>query len=111
MGRPETPRSAPSPGDAAMPDRTFLTNPPDFRDVSRGNPKPFTLKGEALVNARLTPETWWMEIMAEGGSEIATPRTHEKKNAIDLPTLEKLGQQHGVKFFKAMQCLNVDQPL
>ena len=31
--------------------RPFLTRPGDFRDVSRGNPKPYTLKGEALVRA------------------------------------------------------------
>ena len=37
--------------------RTFLTNPPDFRDVSRGDPRPHALQGEALVRARLTPET------------------------------------------------------
>jgi DMSO/TMAO reductase YedYZ molybdopterin-dependent catalytic subunit len=31
--------------------------------------------------------------------------------AIDLPTLEKLGREHGVKFLKAMQCLNIPVPL
>ena len=35
---------------------SFLTEPGDFVDVSRGNPKPFTLKGEALSKARLTPQ-------------------------------------------------------
>ena len=91
--------------------RTFLTNPPDFRDVSRGNPRPFTLKGEELVKARLTPETWRLEIVSDGSTQIETPRTLEKKNAIDLPTLEKLGKEHGRKFLKAMQCLNIAQPL
>ena len=37
------------------PARQFLTPAAEFRDVSRGNPKPFTLKGEDLVQARLTP--------------------------------------------------------
>ena len=91
--------------------RTFLTTPSQFRDVSRGTPRPHTLKGDDLVRARLTPETWRCEILAEGGTTIATPLTLEKRNALDLPTLEKLGQRHGRKFLKAMQCLNIAQPL
>src|SRR5205814_2175632 len=96
---------------APQPQRDYLTNPPDFRDVSRGNPRPFTLKGEQLVEARLTPETWRLEIVSDGTTQIDTPRTLDKNNAIDLPTLEKLGKQHSRKFLKAMQCLNIAQPL
>ena len=40
--------------------RNYLTNPAEFRDVSRGNPRPHSLKGDALVQARLPPETWRM---------------------------------------------------
>jgi DMSO/TMAO reductase YedYZ molybdopterin-dependent catalytic subunit len=91
--------------------RNYLTNPPDFTDVSRGTPRPYTLKGDALIQARLTPETWRCEIVSDGTSEIANPRTIAKDNAIDLPLLEKLGQQHGRRFLKAMQCLNIARPL
>jgi DMSO/TMAO reductase YedYZ molybdopterin-dependent catalytic subunit len=91
--------------------RTYLTSPPEFRDVSRGNPRPFTLKGEQLVQARLTPETWRLEIVSDGTTQIASPRTLDKGTAIDLPTLEKLGKQHSRRFLKAMQCLNIAQPL
>ena len=91
--------------------RGFLTNPPDFRDVSRGDPKPFTLKGDQLVKARLTPETWRLEIVSDGSTTLETPRTLEKATALDLPTLEKLGREYGRKFLKAMQCLNIAQPL
>ncbi len=91
--------------------RQFLTNPADFRDVSRGNPKPFTLKGEQLTKARLTADTWRLEIVSDGSTTLETPRTLEKGDALDLPALEKLGQQHGRKFLKAMQCLNIAQPL
>src|ERR1044072_8383608 len=91
--------------------RTFLTPPAQFRDVSRGNPRPHTLKGDDLVRARLTPETWRLEIMAEGGCTIATPLTLEKRTALARPTLEKLGRAKNVKFLKAMQCLNIAQPL
>jgi DMSO/TMAO reductase YedYZ molybdopterin-dependent catalytic subunit len=91
--------------------RTFLTTPSQFRDVSRGNPRPHTLKGDDLVRARLTQDTWRLEIMAEGGCTIDTPLTLEKRNALDFAGLQKLGQRHGRKFLKAMQCLNIPQPL
>jgi DMSO/TMAO reductase YedYZ molybdopterin-dependent catalytic subunit len=91
--------------------RSYLTNPPAFQDVSRGNPRPHTLKGEALVRARLTPETWRLEIVGDGGAKLQTPRTLDAGNAVDLPTLEQLGRHHGRKFLKAMQCLNIAQPL
>jgi DMSO/TMAO reductase YedYZ molybdopterin-dependent catalytic subunit len=94
-----------------MPERHYLTNPPDFRNVSRGTPQIHTLKGDALVRAKLTAETWRLEITADSPCTIQTPRTLDKGNAIDLPTLEKLGGVHGRKFLKAMQCLNIAQPL
>jgi DMSO/TMAO reductase YedYZ molybdopterin-dependent catalytic subunit len=89
----------------------FLTDSDLFRDVSRGDPKPFTLKGDDLVKARLTPETWRLEIVGDGGAELQKPRKIEDGTAIDLPALEALGRSHGVKFLKAMQCLNISQPL
>jgi DMSO/TMAO reductase YedYZ molybdopterin-dependent catalytic subunit len=91
--------------------RKFLTKPDEFRDVSRGNPKPHSLKGEALVKARLTPETWRLEIVSDGSTQIANPRKLEDGTAIDLATLQELGKRHGIKFLKAMQCLNIPQPL
>src|SRR5688572_14036308 len=91
--------------------RPYLTNPADFRDVSRGNPRPHTLKGDALVQARLTPQTWRLEIVSDGTTEIQTPRTLERGNAIDLAALENLGKRHARRFLKAMQCLNIAQPL
>ena len=92
-------------------DRHYLTNPDAFRDVSRGNPKPHTLKGEALVKARLTPETWRLEIVADASSKIDKPRTLDDNTAVDLPALLNLGKTRGVRFLKAMQCLNIAQPL
>src|SRR5207344_3279117 len=89
--------------------KPFLTNPDDFRDVSRGTPKPFTLKGDDLVKARLTPETWRLEIISDGSTDIEKPRKLDDNTAIDLPTLEALGKKHGIKFLKAMQCLNISQ--
>jgi DMSO/TMAO reductase YedYZ molybdopterin-dependent catalytic subunit len=91
--------------------RSFLTNQEAFQDVSRGNPKPYSLKGDALVNARLTPATWRLEIVSDGSAQLEKPRKLEDQTALDLATLEDLGKRHGVKFLKAMQCLNIAQPL
>jgi DMSO/TMAO reductase YedYZ molybdopterin-dependent catalytic subunit len=91
--------------------RCFLTKPESFRDVSRGNPKPYSLQGDALVKARLTPETWRLEIVSDGSTKMEKPRQLEDNTAIDLPALQALGKKHGVKFLKAMQCLNIAQPL
>src|SRR5438128_8662781 len=97
---------------AAPPEKQkFLTDPEAFRDVSRGNPKPFTLKGDALVQARLTPETWRLEVVSDGSTQLEKPRRLEDNTAIDLPTLHELGKRHGIRFLKAMQCLNIPQPL
>jgi DMSO/TMAO reductase YedYZ molybdopterin-dependent catalytic subunit len=95
----------------AADERKFLTDADKFTDVSRGNPKPFKLEGEALLKARLTPETWRLEIVSDGSTQIEKPRKLEDGTAIDLATIQELGQQHGVKFLKAMQCLNIPQPL
>jgi DMSO/TMAO reductase YedYZ molybdopterin-dependent catalytic subunit len=96
---------------ADTPAKPFLTKPDEFRDVSRGNPQPHKLKGEALVKARLTPETWRLEILSDGSTEVEKPRKLADNTAIDMPALEALGKKHGVRFLKAMQCLNIDQPL
>jgi hypothetical protein len=97
----------------------FLTPSDKFRDVSRGNPKPYTLKGEALIHARLTPETWRLEITADATPNptskdvagLSKPLTLAGGNALDLSALMELGERHEVKFLKAMQCLNIPTPL
>jgi DMSO/TMAO reductase YedYZ molybdopterin-dependent catalytic subunit len=91
--------------------RPFLTDPDKFNDVSRGNPKPFALTGDALVKARLTPESWRLEIVGDGSTQIEKPRKLDDNTAIDLPALQELGKKHAIKFLKAMQCLNIAQPL
>jgi DMSO/TMAO reductase YedYZ molybdopterin-dependent catalytic subunit len=91
--------------------RSCLTPAGEFRTVARGDPRPDTLTGDALKAARLTPDTWRLEIAAEAGATLDHPRTLDKGNAIDLPALLELGKSHGVRFLKAMQCLNIPQPL
>ena len=96
--------------DTAPKKRSFLTNAEAFQDVSRGNPKPYSLKGDDLVKARLTPATWRLEIVSDGSAQVEKPRKLEDQTALDLPALEELGKRHGVKFLKAMQCLNIAPP-
>src|SRR5262249_37984535 len=72
---------------------------------------PFTLRGEALLKARLTPETWRLEIVSDGSADLARARRLDDGTALDLGALEELGKKHAVKFLKAMQCNNIDQPL
>jgi hypothetical protein len=93
------------------PPRTFLTPGKDFRDVSRGDPLPYTLKPDALLKARLTPKTWRLEVVAEDKASIDKPLRLADGTAIDLSRLLKLGERHGVRFLKAMQCSNIALPL
>ena len=123
-GRLSSPAQAaenPSPSKPAGSNRPhpLLTPATKFRDVSRGNPKPHTLTGDALVQARLTPESWRLEITADRTPNPAIKDqaglnkslTLEDGNALDLPALLELGKKHEVKFLKAMQCLNIPTPL
>ena len=97
----------------------FLTPADKFEDVSRGSPKPFTLTGEALLQARLTPDTWRLEVtsdpmvdnMVKFPATIAKSFTLADGTALDLTALMELGKKHEVKFLKAMQCLNIATPL
>ena len=104
---------------APKPIHPLITPAAKFSDVSRGNPKPHSLKGDALVAARLTPETWRLEITSDAGavpavkdpSDISKPLTLADGTALDLAALLELGKKHSVKFLKAMQCLNIPAPL
>jgi hypothetical protein len=103
----------------AAPPHPFLTPANEFRDVSRGTPKPHALLGDALVQARLTPETWRLEITADEAPNpaikesagIGKSLTLADGTALGLPALLELGRKHEVKFLKAMQCLNIPTPL
>jgi DMSO/TMAO reductase YedYZ molybdopterin-dependent catalytic subunit len=98
-------------GDDRPPSGPLLTEAGDFVDVSRGNPKPSALRGEALARARLTPETWRLEIVPDESAEVARPARLEDGTALDLATLKELGRAHGVRYLKAMQCNNIPFPL
>ena len=99
---------------------SFLTEGSDFYDVSRGNPKPYTLMGQQRVDAGLTQESWRLDITADPFVEngvVKEPASALKQfskadgNPLNFKMLTALGETHGVKFIKAMQCLNIPQPL
>jgi len=98
----------------------FLTPAKDFRDVSRGTPTPDKLRGAAQAEARLTPETWRLEITADPFVEephtkapatVERPLTLADGSAMDLPALMELGRKHEVNCLHVMQCLNIETPL
>ena len=97
----------------------YLTEASDFRDVSRGDPKPFTLQGEELVRARLTNDMWRLEITADTrvdddvklAASIAQTLTVADNTALTYEALQELGKTSNVKLIKAMQCLNIPAPL
>ena len=91
----------------------ILTPAEKFEDVSRGTPKPFTLTGDALVQAQLTPETWRLEITADTtvNEAVKQPASISKAITLDAAMLGELGRKHSVRFLKAMQCLNIATPL
>lgn len=114
-----SPASPPAATATPPPAHPLLTPADDFYDVSRGNPKPHKLVGEALVKARLTPEAWRLEIVADPfvsdlvkePASITKPLAIADGTALDLPALLEMGKRHGVRYLKAMQCLNIPSPL
>lgn len=62
-----------------------------------------SLKGDDLIKARLTPDTWKVEILGDGVS-LEKPRKFDDGTALDYATLVDLGKKHSVKVLKAMQC-------
>lgn len=91
----------------------FLTPAGDFEDVSRGTPKPWSLQGEALAQAELTPETWRLEVTADDAvlDYVKEKTSISRPLSLDLPALRELGRKHAVRYIKAMQCLNIPGPL
>jgi DMSO/TMAO reductase YedYZ molybdopterin-dependent catalytic subunit len=68
-----------------------------------------SIKPEDLPKARLTPESWQVEIVGDGGL-IEKPRKFDDGTALDYATLLELGKKHSVKFLKAMQCRGYNCP-
>lgn len=92
---------------------TWLTRQDDFRDVSRGNPKPHSLPIEKMKHVGLTRDTWKLEVLSdpEHSTRLRNPLTKDENNALDFKGLMQLAEKHAVRFPKAMTCLNIGCPL
>ncbi len=91
----------------------WLTNQDDFRDVSRGNPKPHALSPARREEVGLTRETWTLDIASdpENKARLRRPLTKESNTAFTFADLLQLAPEHAVRFPKIMTCLNLGCPL
>ena len=92
---------------------SWLTNPDDFGDVSRGNPRPHSLDEETRKKVGLTRSTWTLEVISdpEHQTRLRNPLTKENNTAFTFQDLIQLAEQHAVRFAKVMTCLNIGCPL
>ena len=92
---------------------TYLTLQDDFRDVSRGKPKPHSLPDDKKQEVGLTRETWSLNVISdpENPARIRTPLTKKDGNALDFKGLMSLADKHKTRFAKVMTCLNIGCPL
>ncbi|MAG93465.1 MAG: hypothetical protein CMJ48_06925 [Planctomycetaceae bacterium] len=93
--------------------QSWLTRLDDFRNVSRGNPKPDTFDEAKRKELALTRETWSLEVIPdpEKPARIGKPLTKKEGTAFDFKTLMQLAEKHAVRFPKVMTCLNLGKPL
>jgi len=91
----------------------FLTVQDEFRDVSRGKPKPHTLPLAKMKEVGLTRETWSLDVMSdpEHPARLRTPLSKQEGKALDFAGLMKLAEANSVRFAKVMTCLNIGCPL
>lgn len=91
----------------------YFTVQDDFRDVSRGTPRPHSLGEEKKREVGLTRETWKLEVIVdpENPATVGKQLTRKDGTALDFKALLDLGKKHAVRFAKVMTCLNIGCPL
>lgn len=92
---------------------SYLTRQEDFRDVSRGKPKPHSLPEEKRNEVGLTRDSWRLEVISDPDKPavVRNPLTRKQGNALDFAGLMKLAKRHAVRFPKVMTCNNIGCPL
>lgn len=100
-------------GEAAADLEPYLTSQDDFRDVSRGKPKPHRLPAEKKQEVGLTRETWRLEVTSdpEHPTLMSNEMTKADHTAFKFSDLMRLAQTHAIRFPKVMTCLNIGCPL
>ncbi|MEZ6132197.1 MAG: molybdopterin-dependent oxidoreductase [Planctomycetaceae bacterium] len=89
----------------------WLTPVADFRDVSRGKPKPHTLPEEKKAEAGLTRDTWTLNVISDPDNPADIRQPMEGAAAFTFQDLMELARDHAVRFPKVMTCLNIGCPL
>ncbi|CAN5370113.1 hypothetical protein BH11PLA2_BH11PLA2_23930 [soil metagenome] len=91
----------------------YFTPPEQFRDVSRGNPRPHSLSEEKRKAVGLTRDTWTLEVTSDpkNPAKLGKPLSKATNNAFDFNALIKMGEKNAVRFAKVMTCLNLGCPL
>ncbi len=91
----------------------YLTPPEEFRDVSRGNPRPYNLSDEQKQAVGLTRESWQLEVVSDPDhpADVERPLTKESGTALTWDQLMKLAEKHVVSIPKVMTCNNIGRPL
>ena len=89
----------------------WLTHQDDFRDVSRGKPKPHTLDNARRKEARLTRDTWKLNVVGDPANPARMKQPMEGSTAFTFTDLMNLAKDHAVRFPKVMTCLNIGCPL
>ena len=92
---------------------SYLTSLPEFRDVSRGSPKPHSLPLEKRKEVGLTRDTWKLEVIGDSESppRLGKELTAKENTAFGFQDLMKLAETRAVRFAKVMTCLNIGCPL
>ena len=91
----------------------YLTPPEGFQDVSRGTPVPHTLSDEKKREARITRDSWRLEVISDPEHPVGLrkPLTQEAGTAIDFPGADANRRVARRAFAKVMTCLNLGCPL
>lgn len=92
---------------------TWLTSQDDFKDVSRGNPKPHTLSKERRIEVGLSRETWKLNVVSDPNnpSRLRKELSEADNSAFTFDALMRLAKTKAVSFPKVMTCLNIGCPL
>jgi DMSO/TMAO reductase YedYZ molybdopterin-dependent catalytic subunit len=92
---------------------TWLTKQKDFRNVSRGNPKPYAIDEAKKKEVGLTRDTWKLEVVSDpkNKARLKNPLTKADNTAFTFNDLMQLAKTKAVRFPKVMTCLNLGCPL
>ncbi len=91
----------------------YLTRPEEFETVERGDPLPYTLPPDQLLEAGLVREAWKLEVVADPANDavLENPLSNELGTALDWKTLMGLAESKAVRYTKVMTCNNLNKPL